>query len=174
MFKSLKNWNFYPVFSHNVNKLFETVVMLALTTNQTSKTKWSSNGGVGGNLTGQNKLLNKTSRLTSCLLPNRHHQVPSPPLDGYYSQNLDSLLIQSLNSNSSSSFSTNSNSSHKNNNVFPKNNNINTTSSTSQHHHRAISQSLSSPVVSANNRLERTRTNGSSIKRGSLVKVQRD
>ena len=168
------------MFSHNVTKLFETVVMLALTTNQTSKTKWSSNGGVGSNLTGQNKLLNKTSRLTSCLLPNRHHQVPSPPLDGYYSQNLDSLLIQSLNSNnSSSSFSTNSNSSHKNNNVFPKkNNNIcnNTTSSssTSQHHHRAISQSLSSPVVSANNRLERTRTNGSSIKRGSLVKVQRD
>merc|ERR1712127_27810 len=69
---------------YNVNKLFETVVMLALTANQPSKPKWSSGSMMGGNLTGQNKPLNKTSRLTACLLPrgNRDHQVPSPPLDG--------------------------------------------------------------------------------------------
>jgi len=149
---------------YNVNKLFETVVMLALTANQPSKPKWSSGSMMGGNLTGQNKLLNKTSRLTACLLPrgNRDHQVPSPPLDGYYSQNLDQLLLHTINSNSSSSNP--SSSGYKNHSSLSNSSSLNKAAA-----HRTLSQSLSSPVVPAHNRLERTRTNGSSIKRGSLV-----
>lgn len=163
---------------YNVNKLFETVVMLALTANQPSKPKWSSGSMMGGNLTGQNKLLNKTSRLTACLLPNRgrDQQVPSPPLDGYYSQNLDQLLLQTINSNSSSSHPSSSNPSSSNPSSSGYTNHSSLSNSSSLNKaaaaHRTLSQSLSSPVVPANNRLERTRTNGSSIKRGSLVKVR--
>ena len=150
--------------------------MLALTANQPSKPKWSSGSMMGGNLTGQNKLLNKTSRLTACLLPNRgrDQQVPSPPLDGYYSQNLDQLLLQTINSNSSSSNPSSSNpssSGYTNHSSLSNSSSLNKAAAAA---HRTLSQSLSSPVVPANNRLERTRTNGSSIKRGSLVKVQRD